>query len=158
MCSFHVVEHIPNILEHLKKANAIVKQGGYLFLATPSADAIQHKLPFRLSPHYDAAHFYVFSELALRKALDASGWELIEIRSNEYLVYWARLATKLFRKIFKKSETQTAGEYIQNAGLFSLCIYKFFSVFLSPFLKLQSSLHLGNELFVVAKKDSKLLL
>ena len=58
--SFHVIEHVPDILKHLEKAHSIAKKGGLLFLATPNVDSIQHKLPFSLSPHLIVLTYFCF--------------------------------------------------------------------------------------------------
>ena len=72
-----------------------MQKGGLLFLATPNVDSIQHKLPFSLEPHFDSAHLFLFSRKSLIAALEMTGWEIIEMTTNEYLVYWIRVFTKI---------------------------------------------------------------
>ena len=154
ICTFHVIEHVPDLLDHLKKANMFTRPGGNLFIATPSANSLQHMMPFRLSPHYSEAHLVVLSRKALLKALEATGWEPVEVKTNEYLFYWLRVLTKIMRRLTKQSETATPGQYLAKSGLFGLRMYKMLRFMLFPLLKLQEIFGLGSELFIVARKKS----
>lgn len=152
VCSFHVIEHVPDAIAHLEKALSITKRGGFLILATPNTNSIQHRLPFSLSPHFDSAHLLLFSQKSLVAALEKTGWEVIEITTNEYLVYWMRVFTKILRRSKKDSYSIKAGDFVNNSGFLLLNFYKILRFIFHPFLSLQARMRLGSELFVVAQK------
>lgn len=154
ICTFHVIEHVPDLLEHLNKACSFSRPNGLLFIATPNADSLLHKMPFNLSPHYDDAHMVVLSQKSLMQALDATGWEPIEVKTNEYLVYWLRVLTKITRRVKNKNEQATAGQYINNSGVLILLAFKALNWLILPFLKTIKVFGMGSELFIVARKKS----
>ena len=111
--SFHVLEHVDEVKDHLLHVRSILNDGGLLFLSTPNADSLQHKLPFALSPNFDSAHMYVFSIDSIRLMLKKTDFELIELSTPEYSTIWLRVLSKILRRILGNSETETTGMYIK---------------------------------------------
>lgn len=151
-CSFHVIEHVNDVLQHLMKANELVKSGGFAFIATPNADSWQNIFPYTLSPNFDTAHFQLFSKKALQHALQKTGWELIFVKTPEYTFSWLRVFTKILRRIRKKDESLTAGEYAQKFSFSKRIIYHTFKVLSFPLRWFQQKKKRGNELYIVARK------
>jgi len=152
VCTFQVIEHVIDLLEHLEDIQKLLKDGGLIFLTTPNSESFQHKLPFGLSPNFDSAHLYVLSINSLKLLLKKTGFELIEVATPEYPAIWLRVASKILRRIKGKSETETAGEYIVNSSPLYQAIYNSFKVISAPFRYIQSGLRRGNEIFLVARK------
>jgi 2-polyprenyl-3-methyl-5-hydroxy-6-metoxy-1,4-benzoquinol methylase len=153
--SFHVIEHVVDVHQHLKAAHAAVKPGGYAFIATPNADSWQHNLPKRLSPNYDSAHLQLFTPKALMLCLENAGWRCRRVYTPEYTTNWIRVGTKLIRRIRGREETDVGGEFVglfednQNSLRVILGLFRLLS---APIRALQSYLRKGNELLVVAQK------
>jgi len=150
--SFHVIEHIADLKGHIEDMASLLKSGGLVFLATPSANSFEHKLPLALSPNYDSAHLYVLSKNSLEFLIEDAGLELIEIFTPEYSSGWLKVASKMLRRLRRKSEIETAGVYISESSLFSRVIFSLFFVFSIPFRFFQSFIGRGNEIFLVARK------
>jgi 2-polyprenyl-3-methyl-5-hydroxy-6-metoxy-1,4-benzoquinol methylase len=152
ICTFQVIEHVTDLSKHLEDITTLLKRRGLLFLTTPNADSFQHKLPFRLSPNFDAAHLYVLSRNSIKLLLKKSGFELLEIATPEYSANWLRVISKILRRMRGKSETETAGEYILNNSLFYQVIFYTFKIISIPLRFVQSTLGRGNDIFIVARK------
>lgn len=55
VCSFQVLEHVPNVYEFIEHSLACLKPGGLLLLSVPSDDsfiALQHNLVLNMPPHH----------------------------------------------------------------------------------------------------------
>jgi 2-polyprenyl-3-methyl-5-hydroxy-6-metoxy-1,4-benzoquinol methylase len=154
--SFHVIEHVPEVIPHLEKANKVVKLGGYAFIATPNADSWEQKMPFNLSPNYSTAHLQLFSINALTLCLEKTGWEVIEVITPEYGGSWLRVATGIIRKLKGNSKENSIkrGEYIKSFNPKVKTFVQFFNFISFPFRKFQELNKRGNELFIVARKIS----
>jgi SAM-dependent methyltransferase len=150
-CSFHVIEHVPDVLRHLATARQLVAAGGWAFIATPSADSWEHRLPAGLSPNFDAAHLSVFSRASLLRCLEQTGWEPVRTVTPEYSMPWLRVATKVLRRLRGEHEAATAGRYANRAGGMTGAAITAFSVLSRPWRTAQSWCGRGNELFVVAR-------
>jgi 2-polyprenyl-3-methyl-5-hydroxy-6-metoxy-1,4-benzoquinol methylase len=154
--SFHVLEHVVDVEQHLKKAKDIVKPNGFAFIATPNTDSWEHNFPWRLSPNYDSAHFQLFSEKALSLCIERAGWKVIQINTPEYTTGWVRVITKLLRRIKKRENKDIGGEYAasfkNNEKLF-VFILGLIRRITSPLRYIQGQFGKGNELFIVAQKS-----
>jgi cyclopropane fatty-acyl-phospholipid synthase-like methyltransferase len=152
--TFQVIEHVNEILDYLLTIKSILKDDGLLFLTTPNADSFQHKLPLNLSPNFDNAHIYVFSLNSIKLLFNKAGFEIVEITTPEYSSTWLRVVTKIIRRILRKSETETAGQYMKNENTLLKVFFFIFKFVSFPFRKIQEKLNKGNEIFIVAKKLS----
>lgn len=150
--SFHVIEHVVDVLSHLQKANSIVKKGGYAFIATPNADSWEHKLPFALSPNFSTAHLQLFSKNSLAHCLEKTGWKIVDIQTPEYTSSWLRVFTGILRKIKGKNIHSQRGEYMKSAGRGVSILVKCFSIVSYPLRFIQKRMKKGNELLIVAVK------
>ena len=88
------IEHIPRPIDNLKKAHALLKPDGLLFLSTPDAGSFIARLMGRLWYHYDPLqHLCYFSSATLRMALSMCGFKMLALRhagrcfNIEYLAY-----------------------------------------------------------------------
>lgn len=115
-CSFHVIEHVAQPIEHLAKAYEVVRAGGYAFVATPNSRAWEQRLSGRLSPNYDSAHLRIFSPVSLRRVCESTGWTVVKVLTPEYTSGWLRVAAKLVRRARGEDEEETAGKYYGNSS------------------------------------------
>jgi 2-polyprenyl-3-methyl-5-hydroxy-6-metoxy-1,4-benzoquinol methylase len=151
--SFHVIEHVPDVVSHLKKAAAITRPGGLALIATPHAASLEHKLCGEYAPNFSSAHLQLFSKKGLRLALEKSGWDVVEMQTPEYAVSWLRWGTALRRRYSRKKEKSVErGAYATSLSDRWFKAIKLFAAFTAPFRKVQELLGLGNELFVVARR------
>lgn len=153
--SFHVIEHVPDVISHLRKASSVVKLGGYAFIATPNADSWEQNMPFKLSPNYSTAHLQLFSKKGLSLCLEQTGWEVVKIITPEYPSSWLRVATSILRRLKGSKNAAERGEYIKSSNSKSKIFVQIFSLISYPFRKFQESIKSGNELFIVAKRVIK---
>jgi 2-polyprenyl-3-methyl-5-hydroxy-6-metoxy-1,4-benzoquinol methylase len=151
--SFHVIEHVPDPIAHLRKAYSVIRAGGLAFVATPNARSWQQLMFETLSPNFDSAHLRVFSPESLRRASESAGWALIAAYTPEYTTGWLRVATKWLRRLQGKDEEATAGIYAANGSLASTMAFWTVRGLMYPFCALQSGLGGGNELFFVLQKS-----
>jgi SAM-dependent methyltransferase len=149
-CSFHVIEHVPDVRLHLRAARDLVLPGGWAFIATPSADSWEHRLP-GLSPNFDGAHLSIFSPLSLNRCLTQAGWEPVLTLTPEYATPWLRVVTKLVRRARGEHESTTAGKYASQGGGAMGAAINAFALISQPCRMMQSWFGKGNEVFVVAR-------
>ncbi len=75
----HVIEHLPDPAETLRRAHALLSPGGMLWLATPNVDAVAHGVFGRDWYAIDSPrHLVLFSRGALAKLLEAAGFDRVE--------------------------------------------------------------------------------
>jgi hypothetical protein len=151
-CSFHVIEHVAQPIEHLAKAFEVVRAGGYAFVATPNSQAWEQRLPGRFSPNYDSAHLRIFSPISLRKVCESAGWTVAKVFTPEYTSGWLRVASKLIRHARGEDEEETAGKYYGDNSWLFRGFALFARTITSPVRLIQSICGAGNELFFVLKK------
>ncbi len=152
VCSFHVIEHTISPLDHVRKAYKITKSGGLALIATPNSASLQHLICPILSPNFDSAHRFVFSKKSIENLCRNVGWEVIWSETPEISSNWARVFSKIIRRIRKQDEEATAGQYAVGSSKFINSLIKLFSFATYPFRAVQSRLGLGNEIFIVLRK------
>lgn len=154
--SCHVIEHVTDVRKHLTMANSLVKSGGCLFIATPNADSWEQRAAGGASPNFDSAHLHLFTMDSLYKCLAECGWSVVYACAPEYSSGWLRVGTSLFRKMKGSSGAPAAGAVAmsfngkKNTFTFIMALFR---VTTWPLRRIQSALRMGNELFVVAKKN-----
>jgi 2-polyprenyl-3-methyl-5-hydroxy-6-metoxy-1,4-benzoquinol methylase len=149
--SFHVIEHVTDVVAHLQQAAAIVRSGGFAFIATPNADSWEHRLAQALSPNYSPVHLQLFSRDSMRRLLERTGWALTEVLTPCYTDAWLRVASSVYRRLrgkrggsgelVNRSDTPARRSLIRALGVLDL-----------PLRTVQQWLRGGNELFVVATR------
>jgi 2-polyprenyl-3-methyl-5-hydroxy-6-metoxy-1,4-benzoquinol methylase len=150
--SFHVIEHVPDIISHLTKAAEITKTGGLAFIATPHARSLEHMVSGALAPNYSTAHLQLFSRDGLKHCLERTGWTLVAVYTPEYPTSWLRVITSLLRQFRGRKNAKPRGAYAAAASTKTIRAIKIFAVVSWPLRKIQQSFNLGNELFIVARK------
>jgi 2-polyprenyl-3-methyl-5-hydroxy-6-metoxy-1,4-benzoquinol methylase len=150
--SFHVIEHVPNFVAHLKKAAEITRSGGYAFIATPHVRSLEHRVSGGLAPNFSTAHLHLFSKQGMRLALNEAGWDVVKMTTPEYPMSWLRVMTAFMRAAKGKGAAKARGGYASAASTNMLRAVRVFSIVSWPFRKCQEFLSLGEELFVVARK------
>lgn len=151
-CSFHVIEHVRDPLAHLTKAYAIVRPGGFAFVATPNARSWQQIAFPSLSPNFDSAHLHVFSLASLRVFSEVVGWNVVSISTPEHTAGWARVLTKAVRRLKGEDEEETAGKYASMSSRWGLSVATILKTATLPFRATQRYFQHGNEAFLVLQK------
>jgi 2-polyprenyl-3-methyl-5-hydroxy-6-metoxy-1,4-benzoquinol methylase len=78
-----LIEHVQTPGALLARARAMLKEGGWLFLQTPNASSWAARLSRTWWPPLaPVEHLHLFSEAAIRGALERSGFETREIRTH----------------------------------------------------------------------------
>lgn len=91
-----VIEHLPDPTLNLKKAHNLLKSGGLLVLSTGDIGSFGAKL---MGEHWHLLlppqHIYYFSQETIKKLLEKTGFEVLEIK------YWGKLMTltHFFRRL-----------------------------------------------------------
>jgi len=81
---WHVLEHLPNVLDLLRIANDNLKSGGVFIAATPNPNAWQFQFMGRRWPHLDAPrHLSLIPHSWLVQKATEMGWEKVYISSND---------------------------------------------------------------------------
>ncbi len=149
--SFHVIEHVPDIIYHLEKAHEVTNLDGYAFIATPNANSWEHKIASLLSPNYCTSHMHLFTEKSLTLCLNQAGWDVIKVFTPSYTSSWPRVFTSFYRRYNKKQSSSSGGEYIRSTSQKILLAIKLFKIISRPFRLIQEYLKGGNVLFIVAR-------
>lgn len=151
-CSFHVIEHVRNPLAHLEKAHAMVRPGGFAFIATPNGLSWEQRAAPPLGPNFDAAHLHIFSPQSLRLACEKTGWRLEQQTTPESAGGWARVFSGMLRLVRHEDATTTAGKYAHSSSGIVRMLARFFQFLTIPLRNLQRRLGAGNEIFMVLRK------
>lgn len=77
-----VIEHVPDPKSYIRKAAAVLRQGGVLALATPDIDSLPARLTGKRWVGYKLSeeHVYYFSRRTLTRMLEEAGFEVLESR------------------------------------------------------------------------------
>jgi 2-polyprenyl-3-methyl-5-hydroxy-6-metoxy-1,4-benzoquinol methylase len=78
----HVIEHVPNPVSFVEKANTLLKKGGKLILETPTYDSFT----FKILGHRERSvrcdgHIYFFTKQTLRKLVEDHGFKVLKHES-----------------------------------------------------------------------------
>lgn len=138
---------------HLQRAFELLKPGGYLLLATPSTSSWDRRLFKNRWTGYSPGHLNLFSLSSIQLCLEHAGWRIIDIRTFEFpiaLLWSIKAGIKP-----KEIAPECAGSNIKRVPLkLGRIILLFFGALTIPLRLLQQQLGGGNELFVVARKDT----
>jgi SAM-dependent methyltransferase len=157
--SIHVIEHVPDPVEHLRKARAIVRPGGVGVFVTPNAEGWEHRLLGDRSPLYSSAHLHLFSAEGFRIMLRASGWHLRRVGTLEQAAEWPRAVRRVVARVLHRPVDRAVGSVIDSTGSradsrLGLKMLQAYSWVSAPLRVGQEALHGGNELFVVAQSGT----
>lgn len=155
-CSFHVIEHVKDPLEHLIAGLRAVRPGGVALIATPNARSWQQSLLMRLSPNFDSAHLRVFSRVSLKRYAELAGWMVEADFTKDYTSDWLRVLSKALRKLKKENEEATAGKYAKPSLKLSIA-YQLASILSWSLRQLQASLGGGNEIILVLRRPENVV-
>lgn len=80
---FQTLEHLENPLDTLLEARRILKQNGYLIIATPNHNCIMRKIMGRYWFEYKPKeHLNFFDEESIKLFLEKTGFKLMEIKDD----------------------------------------------------------------------------
>lgn len=83
----HVLEHIANPLEYLKKIKEVMKEDTCLYIGVPFISQIEVGVyEYDLFRYIQNAHAWYFSERTLSALLKAAGYQIIDIKASEYIM------------------------------------------------------------------------
>ena len=156
--SFHVIEHVPDPVQHLRAALRAVRGGGYALIATPNSTGLEHRIMGRASPNYTPAHLRLFSPESLSLTCEQSGWEVVGKYTNARTEDWIRVLTAILRRLGRsrnesRSTIQDGTSIVRRVPkpFATLALHMFSTLSWVP-RKAQRRLGLGNELILVAQK------
>jgi 2-polyprenyl-3-methyl-5-hydroxy-6-metoxy-1,4-benzoquinol methylase len=130
-----VIEHVQDPVKLVRRIRTLLKEGGWLFLETPNASSWPAQLTRRFWPLLaPVEHLHLFSERAIRHALEDEGFDVVELRPHvkwlpaayvyDMLQYygpeWRAVAGPLFRVLPESVRQRTlfpffAGEMLVAA-------------------------------------------
>ena len=151
--SFHVLEHVPDPVIHLQCASAIVTPGGYLILATPNSSSWDRRIFKKRWTGYTIGHINLFSKPSIELSLSSAGWKILKITTNESALALLWSIKSAFKPKKRDLKSNCADSGLKKVPLrFGRTVLSGFSVLTMPMRYIQSKLHGGNELLVVAQK------
>ena len=105
---FQTIEHLYDPITICRDVHTLLKPGGAIFLICHNRESVVNRLLGFKSPIFDIEHLQLFSPKSVRKLLEKSGFQQVEIRPivNRYpLHYWFKLfpfPSGLKAKLLKK--------------------------------------------------------
>jgi SAM-dependent methyltransferase len=108
VCSFQTLDHLSDPVAVLRTTHRILKPGGLAYFITHNVDGLQAKLLGEKSPIIDVEHIYLFNKATLRRLLESTGFDVLEVSNvrNSYpLDYWLKMfpMPSAVRKILRKT-------------------------------------------------------
>lgn len=88
----HVIEHVAEPLEMLRSVRKLLAPGGILYVATPNVACWEAH--FNGWASYEPYHLSYFSPLTLHKALERTGYQVINVHTWEPLSAWWNTAIR----------------------------------------------------------------
>jgi 2-polyprenyl-3-methyl-5-hydroxy-6-metoxy-1,4-benzoquinol methylase len=97
--AWHVLEHVPDIIETIHQLKSALKKDGVIFIAVPnyqSADSVQYK---NYWAGYDVPrHLWHFSKKSMTQLLHLQGFKLVEIVPMKLDSYYVSLLSEKYKK------------------------------------------------------------
>lgn len=121
VCSFQVMEHIPNIGEVIKSSIKVLKKGGHLFISVPNNASflgLDNNNPLNMPPH----HMGLWDEKSLRNIASVFGLQV----KNIYLEPLQDYHKNYFNNIFKQLMIESYEYYKSKHGIIGRLYFKFF--------------------------------
>lgn len=157
-----VLEHIDDGHKFIEKCTKVVRRGGHLFIQVPQIDSFIAKKMKDTWPMISLDHVNYFTPKTLTRLLEPYGFEVEVIKSTlELKTFFMFVVFPWFKKRKEKKTTGTEGEAMNSAErqqyfntmtsrpLWQLKLLVFFH---NIAYKLLSSLKIGEEMVVVAKR------
>ena len=152
--SFHVLEHVMDPVSHLRRILDVTRPGGYLVLATPNASSLDRRLCGPRWTGYSMGHVNLFSLTSIRPCLEQAGWKVLRISTVEFaweLIWSIKSGIKP-----KKTTPQTAGSNVKRIPVrLGALAFTLFGALTRPVRFVQERLNGGNEILVVAQRDTQ---
>jgi 2-polyprenyl-3-methyl-5-hydroxy-6-metoxy-1,4-benzoquinol methylase len=106
---FHVIEHLPNVIQTLESLRNILVPGGVLMGQTPNIASLGRRTWGDLWYQWHAPqHLVLFSDETLKRHAEKAGFEVVRISSSisgatqwalSFLHWWSRVRGRSFRHI-----------------------------------------------------------
>ena len=142
-----VLEHIPDADEVIKRCNVMLKDGGYVVIQVPQIDSFFAKKLQENWHMISYGHVNYFSKETIKKLFEKYGFEVKKIKSSfEFKLF---LMYVLGRN--KKSEADRQ-EYFNKTAQKPMWMLKIMVIGHDIIYNIMSSLGIGDEMMVVAKK------
>jgi 2-polyprenyl-3-methyl-5-hydroxy-6-metoxy-1,4-benzoquinol methylase len=156
-----VLEHLDNPSAALKRANLLLKTGGFLVLQVPQMDSFIAKWQKEDWSMMSPEHLNYFSKKTIKKMLEKNGFELVKIKSSFEFKLFIMFRLHSIMSVLKKkknaseftSNSERQGFYnrLTSVPHFILVIMMFFHDII---YQLFSFFKIGDEMIVAARKIS----
>lgn len=152
--SFHVLEHVPDPVNHLQHAFKLTKPGGYLILATPNASSWDRHIFKNRWIGYSPGHLNLFLKDSIKLCMERAGWSILRIDTFESsLDFLWSIKAAIRPKKFEEMSVSQAGSNLRRIPLqLGRIILLFFGALTLPLRFIQQQSGGGNELFIIAQK------
>ena len=96
---WHVLEHLPNLEDHIETFKKLLKPDGTLVIAVPNYKSYDAQFYKSFWAAYDVPrHLWHFSKDSIRKIFNISGFELIEIKPMVFDSFYVSLLSEKYKK------------------------------------------------------------
>lgn len=96
---WHVLEHIPNLKQYIKKIKELLKPNGYLIIAVPNYKSYDAKYYKEFWAAYDVPrHVWHFSKNSIRKIFNEVKMEVIKIIPMKFDSYYVSLLSEKYKR------------------------------------------------------------
>ena len=152
--SFHVLEHVANIENHVAQMLEMLGPQGIGMIAMPNARSLESRLFKGKGPDFDPAHLRIASPLGVSLILERMGARILKIETFERPSDWPRFITSFSRRLQPENSRPSGGHYMRRLGRARLGRWLFSAfVWLSwPARAVQTRFGFGSELRVVFER------
>jgi 2-polyprenyl-3-methyl-5-hydroxy-6-metoxy-1,4-benzoquinol methylase len=115
VAAFHLLEHIENPLDFLRRILSHLKPGGLFYITTPNVESLSNRVFGYRHPNFQQAdHLFFYSETSLTYLLKRAGFNVLHISSNEY-VHHLLTSLKGFLALQKVTSLNKSGGDVQSS-------------------------------------------
>ena len=95
---WHVLEHVPNLVERINEIKRILKEDGLLVIAVPNSNSYDAKHYDKFWAAYDVPrHLYHFNIDTINKLADENGLFVIDIKPMKFDSFYVSLLSEKYK-------------------------------------------------------------
>lgn len=95
---WHVLEHVPNLRETLKKFHEILQENGHLLIAVPNCSSLDAQIYGNLWAGYDVPrHLWHFTPKTMKQLVESEGFNLLKVKGMPFDSFYVSMLSEKYK-------------------------------------------------------------